>query len=281
MAGKTVLVTGATQGIGRETAAALVQMGARVGIVGRDRARTQAVADALRAEVPGATVDVFVADLSLAQATRRLAAEVKQRYAKLDVLVNNAGAVFSDRAVTAEGLERTFALNHLSYFLLTNELLGLLEASGDGRVVSVSSEAHRGGHVIFDDLQSEKSYSGFRVYSTSKLENILFTRELARRLAERGARVTANCLHPGVIASGFARNNKGLYGVMARLLAPLLTSPAKGARTSVHLASSPEVASASGQYFKDRRLKQPTREAQSDAVAKRLWEETEKIAARV
>jgi retinol dehydrogenase-12 len=277
MAGTTVLVTGATQGIGKETALGLLRLGARVGIAGRDPARTEAVARELREQVPGGVVDTFVADLSLARETRKLAAEVKRRYERLHVLLNNAGAIFGDRQVTAEGLERTFALNHLSYFILTGELLGLLRASGPSRIVNVASEAHRRGRVDFDDLQS-RNYSSFRVYSTSKLENILFTRELSRRLAESGSQVTANCLHPGVIASGFGRNNSGLFGLLARLAAPFLSTPLKGARTSIHVASSPAAARVSGKYFKDSRETAPSRAAQDDAAARRLWVETEKVA---
>lgn len=279
LAGKTALVTGATQGIGRETALALAGMGARVGIVGRDRVRTEAVADELRAAAQGSTIDVFVADLALAAATRRLASEVKQRYDKLHILVNNAGALFSTREATPEGLERTFALNHLSYFILTNELLDLLKASAPSRIVSVSSEAHRSGRVDLDDLQAQRSYSGIRAYGTSKLENILFTRELSRRLSAVNANVTANCLHPGVIASGFGRNNKGVIGALVKLAAPFLSTPAKGARTSIHLASSPAVEKDTGLYFKDRKVKTPSRAAQDDEVAKRLWEATETLAA--
>ncbi|GAC1539469.1 MAG: SDR family oxidoreductase [Myxococcales bacterium] len=279
LSGKTALITGATQGIGKETAFALARKGARVGIVGRDRLRTEAVADAIRAQADGALVDIFVADLSLLRATRRLAEEVKQRYPRLEVLVNNAGAVFGKREVTAEGLERTFALNHLSYFVLTQALLPLLEPSAPARVVSVASDAHRGGRLDFDDLQAQRAYSSIRAYSTSKLANILFTRELSRRLAERGARVTANCLHPGVIASGFGRNNGGVLGLLVRAAAPFLTTPEKGAQTSIHLAASPDVADVTGQYFKDRRVTRPSREAQDDGAARRLWDESERLVA--
>src|SRR6202022_1349648 len=214
MAGTTVLVTGATQGIGKETALGLLRLGARVGIAGRDPARTEAVARELREQVPGGVVDTFVADLSLARETRKLAAEVKRRYERLHVLLKNAAGIFGDRQVTAEGLERTFALNHLSYFILTGELLGLLRASGPSRIVNVASEAHRRGRVDFDDLQS-RNYSSFRVYSTSKLENILYTRELSRRLAGSGSQVPANCLPPGLIARGFGpRRGGGLRQVL-------------------------------------------------------------------
>jgi NAD(P)-dependent dehydrogenase (short-subunit alcohol dehydrogenase family) len=279
LSGKTALITGATQGIGRETAFALAHKGARVGIVGRDRVRTEAVAAAIRAQAVGAQVDVFVADLSLLQATRRLADEVKQRYPRLDVLVNNAGAVFGKREVTPEGIERTLALNHLSYFVLTRALLPLLESSAPARIVSVASNAHRGGHLDFDDLQAKRSYSGFRVYSSSKLANVLFTRELSRRLVERGVQVTANCLHPGVIASGFGRNNGGVLGLLIRAAAPFMTTPEKGARTTVYLASAPEVAGVTGQYFKNQRVTRPSRAAEDGGAARRLWDESEKLVA--
>lgn len=279
MAGRTALVTGATQGIGRETALGLLRMGARVGIVGRDAARTAAVAAGLRAQVPGGAVEPFVADLSRIRDTRALAAEVKRRFDRLHVLVNNAGAIFGRRELTAEGLERTFALNHLSFFVLTSELLELLRASAPSRIVNVSSDAHRAGRVDFADLNAERSYRAARAYSTSKLENILFTRELSRRLAAAGGGVTANCLHPGVIASGFGRNNGGPLGLLVKLAAPFLATPEKGARTSLHLASAPELASVSGKYFKDGREARPAPSALDDAAARRLWEESERLAA--
>jgi NAD(P)-dependent dehydrogenase (short-subunit alcohol dehydrogenase family) len=279
LSGKTVLITGATQGIGREAAFALAHKGARVGIVGRDNVRTEQVAAAIRAQEQGALVDVFVADLSLLQATRRLADEVKKRYPRLDVLVNNAGAVFGKREVTPEGLERTLALNHLSYFVLTRALLPLLESSAPARVVSVASDAHRGGRLDFADLQAKRSYSGFRVYSSSKLANILFTRELSRRLVERGVQVTANSLHPGVIASGFGRNNGGVLGLLVRAAAPFMITPEKGARTTVYLAASPEVAGITGKYFKNQRVTRPSRAAEDAAAARHLWEESEKLIA--
>lgn len=279
MAGRTALVTGATQGIGKETALGLLRMGARVGIVGRDAQRTAAVAAELRAQVPGGVVEPFVADLSRMRETRGLAAEVKRRFDRLHVLVNNAGAVFGTRETTVEGLERTFALNHLSYFVLTLELLDLLRASAPARIVSVSSDAHRAGRIDFDDLNAERRYRSVRAYSTSKLENILFTRELSHRLAASGGGVTANCLHPGVIASGFGRNNGGALGFLFKLSAPFLTTPRKGARTSLLLASAPELASVTGKYFKDGRETRPSAAALDDAAAARLWAESERIAA--
>ena len=275
MIGKTVLVTGATQGIGREAAKALAQLGARVGMVGRDAKRTEEAAAYVRAAAPGAQVDTFLADLSLMSEVRKLAEEVKSNYPALHVLLNNAGAIFTQRVVTKEGFEQTFALNHLNYFLLTNLLLDLLKKSAPARVVNVASDAHRAGKLNLGDLQSEQGYSAMRVYGTSKLENILFTRELARRL--EGSGVTANCLHPGVIASGFGHNNGGFFGLLVKLGAPFLSTPTSGARTSVHVASSEEGGQVSGKYFKDRKVKSPSRAAQDDEAAKKLWEASAKL----
>jgi NAD(P)-dependent dehydrogenase (short-subunit alcohol dehydrogenase family) len=273
--GRVVLVTGATLGIGRETALGLSRLGARVAIVGRDPGRTEGVAAAIRSEVPGAKVEAFVADLERTGEVRRLAAEVRSRLPALHVLVNNAGAIFVRREVTAEGLERTFALNHLSQFLLTRELLPLLERSAPARIVNVSSAAHRRGRIDFDDLQAEKGYGAMSAYGASKLMNILFTRELARRLAGKG--VTANCLHPGVINTGFAKNRPGVVRLLAKLAAPLLGSPEQGARTSIFLASDESVAGGTGLYFQSCREAAPTAAAQDDVAALRLWRESERL----
>ena len=277
MAGKTVLVTGATQGIGREAAKALAVQGARVGMVGRDAKRTEEAAAYVRAAAPAAQVDTFLADLSLMADVRRLAEEVKAKYPALHVLLNNAGAIFTDRKVTKENLEQTFALNLMSYFLLTNLLLELLKKSAPAQVVNVSSDAHKAGKFNLDDLQSEKSFSGITVYGTSKLENILFTRELARKL--EGSGVTANCLHPGVIASGFGHNNGGFFGLVMKLGSPFLSTPEKGARTSVYVSTSEEGAKVSGKYFKNSKQTTPSKAAQDDEAAAKLWAASEKIAA--
>jgi NAD(P)-dependent dehydrogenase (short-subunit alcohol dehydrogenase family) len=275
--GKNVLVTGATSGIGRETALGLLQRGARVGIVGRDRQRLAETKSLLEASVPGGRVDTFLADLSLRSEVRRLAGEVVQAFPELHVLVNNAGAIFSEHGETAEGLERTFALNHLSYFLLTDLLLPLLKKSAPARIVNVASDAHRAARLDLDDLQSRRSYSAFRVYGTSKLMNILFTRELSRRL--EGSGVTANCLHPGVIATGFGHNTSGLFNLFVRLGAPFLSTPAKGARTSIHLASADEVAEVSGEYFANCKVARTRAKARDDQAARRLWDESVKLVA--
>ncbi len=229
MTGKTVLVTGASGGIGLATAAGLAQLGARVGLVGRDAARSEAAAERLRAA--GGLVDVFVADMSSQREVRRLADEVLAAYPRLDVLVNNVGGNWATRHPTVDGLERTFAVNHLAPFLLTNLLLDRLRASAPARVATVSSGAHARGSIDFEDLQGERVYSGERAYNQSKLANVMFTYELARRL--QGSGVTANTLHPAVVRTNFGREDaKGWMRLMLPVIRPLLKSPEKGAATS-------------------------------------------------
>jgi NAD(P)-dependent dehydrogenase (short-subunit alcohol dehydrogenase family) len=219
-------------------------------------------------------VDLLLADLSVQAEIRRVAAEFKQRYSRLDVLVNNAGAVFTSRQESADGLELTFALNHLGYFLLTQELLPLLLASAPARIINVSSGAHYTGQINFDDLQLRQGYATFKAYSQSKLANVLFTNELARRLAGTG--VTVNSLHPGVVGTQFGRNNRGLSFILP-LLRPFLRSEAKGAETSITLATAPELATTTGEYFDDNQPKRASDLSYDEAVARRLWEESEKL----
>lgn len=244
---KTVVVTGANQGIGKAAAVALAAKGARVILVARNREKGERA----RAEVDAAGAggaELVVADLSSQAEVRRAAAEIKAKHDRLDVLVNNAGVFVPERHTTADGLEETFALNHLGYFLLTRELLDLLKESGPSRIVNVSSEAHRGARMHWDDLQFERTkYGGFKVYGQSKLANVLFTYELARRL--EGTKVTANCLHPGVIGSGFGQTYGGAMSVLVKIARPFMLTPEEGARTTVHLASSPDVEGVSGKYF--------------------------------
>src|SRR5579862_4738887 len=248
MAGKSVLVTGGTGGIGKATAIGLAALGARVGITGRDPARTQAAAAAIRATPGSPAVDAFAADLSVQAGVRRLAAQVLDTYPRLDVLVNNVGGFWAHRHVTADGLERTFALNHLASFLLTNLLLDRLTASAPARIVTVSSGAQARGRIDVDDLQGERNYSGQRAYSQSKLANVMFTYELARHLDGTG--VTATVLHPGVVRTGFASEDpSSLWKVLLPLIRPLLKSPEKGAATSIYLASSPQVEGVTARYF--------------------------------
>ena len=211
-----------------------------------------------------------MADLASLAQVRRLAADLASKLERIDVLVNNAGAIHTTRKVTVDGLEMTFAVNHLAPFLLTNLLLPRLAASAPARVVTVASDAHRVGPLDFGDLQAERGYAAMMVYGRSKLCNILFAAELARRLAGTG--VTSNSLHPGVVATGFGRNDAGWLSAGVKLLAPLFISPGKGARTSLHLATSPEVEGLTGRYFKDSRPARPSRAALDEVAAKRLWE---------
>jgi len=277
MHGKTCIITGATSGIGLATAEALAAKGARLALVGRDRGRGEAALARVRAASSGAGATMHYADLSRMSEVRRLGMDLLAAYPRIDVLVNNAGALFQRRDVTEDGLERTFALNHGAYFLLTQVLRDRLMASAPARVVSVASRAHeRASGLDFDDLNLERGYSGWKAYSRSKLANILFTRELARRL--EGTGVTANCLHPGFVASRFGDDNRGLFrwgiGLAKRLTA---ISETQGAETIVYLASDPAVAGTTGVYFAGARPATPSAVAQDDEVARRLWEISAKI----
>ena len=276
--GKICLITGATLGIGRATALGLARRGARLVIAGRDPGRTRETAEWLRRETGNSSVESLVADLSSQAEVRRLAHEFKRRYERLDVLINNAGGVFRERRVSVDGFEHTWALNHLAFFTLTLELLEVLKASAPARIVNVASDAHRGGHIDFDDLQSEKkAYRPMQVYCQSKLANVLFTYALARRL--EGAGVTVNALHPGVVASGFGHNDGGWVKWGLTLARPFLISPEKGAETSLYLATSPEVDGISGRYFSRSREKRSSAESYDSSVQKRLWEVSERQAA--
>jgi NAD(P)-dependent dehydrogenase (short-subunit alcohol dehydrogenase family) len=279
MKGKTVVATGATSGIGEAAILGLAGMGARIVFVARDQARAQATMRKLEAKAPGLGHRVHLADLSSMAETRKIGALIAQSESRIDVLVNNAGALFSDRRVTPEGLELTFALNHMAYFVLTEALRDKLVASAPARIVTTSSTAHQRASLDFDDLQSAKGYSGLKVYGRSKLANILFARELARRLAGTG--VTANCLHPGVVATRFGSSSGGFAGLVIPVLRPFFISPEKGADTIVYLASSPGVEKTSGEYFVKRKIARPSSAARDDAAAKALWEASEKLAGAV
>ncbi len=279
MQGKVVVVSGGTSGIGRVAAETLAQRGARIVLIARDKARAEETLAALRARGVAAHHSVHYADLMQMTETRRVGAQIAAAEPRIDVLINNAGAIFAHRRVTAEGLEATFALNHMSYFVLTEALRERLAASAPARIVNTASGAHRSGHLDLNDLQSARSYNPFRVYGTTKLCNILYTRELARRLA--GSGITANCLHPGFVATRFGDEAGGLYSWGVRIAKLFALTPEQGAQTIVHLASSPEVAGMSGGYFEKCRPKTPNAEAQDDGKARRLWEESERIGGRL
>ncbi len=278
MQSKTVVITGATSGIGEVAALRLASQGARIVMIARDRERAIATQARLKGANPAAEHRALYADLSSLSDMKRVAHEIADSESKIDVLVNNAGAVFLSRKVSPDGLEMTFATNHMAYFVLTNVLLDRLKATPGARIVSTASDAHRGGRIDFDDLQLEKSYGVARAYGTSKLMNILFTRELSRRLAGTG--VTANCLHPGFVGTRFGANNarSGIMKLVHRALMSFGISPEEGAKTIVYLASSPDVAGKSGGYYYKNKIAEPTAAAQSDADAKRLWEVSAKIA---
>lgn len=273
MRGKVALVTGATSGIGRVTAQELARMGAAVVIVSRKPEKVQRIVDEIRQVSGNSKVDGIVADLALLAQVRHAAEAFRRRYDRLDVLVNNVGIGASQPAITEEGIERLFALNHLSYFLLTHLLLDVVRASAPARIVNVSSDAHRGLRLNFDDLQSERDWgqSGLRAYGRSKLANVLFTRELAQRLAGTG--VTANAVHPGMVATDLWRNVGGMFGPVIGAVAPLfMRTPEEGARGVVCVATSPEVDGMSGLYFSDCRPVKPSKAARDDAAARRLWD---------
>ena len=271
MIGKILLITGGTGGIGRATAIGLAKSGARVGITGRDRGRAEQAADAIRRESNNGAVDVFVADLSSQSDVRRLARDVLAAYPRLDVLINNVGGFWAHRHETADGLEHTFALNHLAPFLLTNLLIDRLRACAPARIVTVSSGAQSMGRIDFDDLMGELTYSGQRAYNQSKLANVMFTYELARRLD--GSGVTANTLHPGVTRTAFgAEDGTRVMAPIIAALRPFMRSPKRGAETSVFLASSPAAAGITGHFFENRKAR-PSQKASYDSVTTaRLWE---------
>ena len=272
LTGKVCLVTGANSGIGKSTAHALGKLGATVVMVCRDRKRAEAVRDEIAAATGNQHVELMICDLSSKADIRRFAAEFIDAHERLDVLINNAGVVLRQRSLTADGIESTFAVNHLGYFLLTNLLLDLLKKSAPARVVNVSSAAHAYGKIDFDNLQGEKKYGGFSAYANSKLANVLFTYELARRLDGTG--VTANCLHPGGVATGLFRN---LPKPIEALIKLVTISPEKGADTSVYLASSPEVEGVTGRYFAKRRETRTSNESYNEEVARRLWEVSDEM----
>jgi NAD(P)-dependent dehydrogenase (short-subunit alcohol dehydrogenase family) len=270
MEGKTVVITGATSGIGEVAASRLAQEGARIVVIARDRGRGEQTLKHLEAVAPGRNHVVHYANLSRLAEMKRVAETIAASEPRIDVLINNAGALFATRQVTGDALEMTFATNHVAYFVVTHLLLERLKATPGARIVSTASDAHRRAKLSFDDLQSEKHYSGSGMYGRSKLMNILFTRELARRLAGTG--VTANCLHPGFVATRFGDESGGMIAFGMKVAKKFALTPEEGAKTIIYLASSPEVASVTGKYFHQCKEAIPTAEAQNDADARRLWD---------
>jgi NAD(P)-dependent dehydrogenase (short-subunit alcohol dehydrogenase family) len=276
MQGKVVVITGATSGIGEVAAQRLAGMGARIVLVARDRTRGEAALKRLRTGDASLPHSVHYGDLSRLSEMKRLAVEIAAAEPRIDVLINNAGALFAAHRTTEDNLEFTFATNHMAYFVLTHGLRERLLASSPARIVNTASDAHKGRVLDFEDLQSTKGYSAMNVYGRSKLCNILYTRELSRRLSGTG--VTVNCLHPGFVATRFGDGSGGLLSFGVRLAKTFAISPEKGAETIVYLASSPEVAGVSGEYFYECRPATPTTAARDDAAAQRLWIESAKLA---
>jgi NAD(P)-dependent dehydrogenase (short-subunit alcohol dehydrogenase family) len=271
MQGKTVVITGATSGIGEVAACSLAQQGARIVAIARDRSRGEGTLRRLETLAPGRNHVMHYANLSRLAEMKRVAEVIAASEPRIDVLVNNAGALFATRQVTGDALEMTFATNHIAYFVVTSLLLERLKATPGARIVSTSSDAHRRAKLDFSDLQSARHYSGSGMYGRSKLMNILFTRELARRL--EGSGVTANCFHPGFVATRFGADMGGLPALVLKLAkATVALTPEDGAKTLIYLAASADVAPITGGYFHDCKQVTPTAAAQSDAAARRLWE---------
>ena len=276
MSGKVVVITGGTSGIGAVAAVALARMGARIILVARDESRAEATLAKLRDSNPGVAHCAHFADLLRLDEMRRVAAEIADHEPRVDVLINNAGALFASRRLTEDGLERTFALNHMAYFVMAARLRERLSASAPARIINTASAAHQGATLDFDDLQSAKSFGARKAYGQSKLCNILFTRELARRL--HGTGVTTNCLHPGFVATRFGDQSGGLISPLIRLAKFFAISPADGAETMVYLASSPDVAEVTGQYFFRSVPITPSSWAQDDRSALLLWQRSAALA---
>lgn len=275
MGGKVVLITGGTSGIGKAAATALAGMGATVVITGRNEERGKRALQEIREESGNDGVELILADLTVQDEVRRLAEELRERHNQLEVLVNNAGLVLSERTETPDGIETQLAINHLAPFLLTNLLLDLLKESAPSRIVTVSSDAHRWAKIDLDDLQSRKRYRGMQVYGKTKLANIMFTYELAERL--EGTGVTANCMHPGGVNTNFGNNQGGPMNLLFRLFKPFMRSPEQGADTLIYLASSPEVEGMTGKYLADRKVKAASDVAYDETTRKRLWEASEEL----
>lgn len=270
MDGKVCIITGGTGGIGRITAETLARQGADVTVIGRDSQKTLRVVQEIRQQTGNPRIEALIGDLSVQADVRRMASEFHQQHDRLHVLLNNAGAVFINRQVSQDGIEMTFALNHLAYFLFTNLLLDLLIASAPARVINVSSVAHVGAKLNLDDLQNQKHYQSWSVYGQSKLANLYFTYELARRL--QGTGVTVNALHPGFVATNFGRSNGGIFNPLFRLFQVAAISPEEGAQTSIFLATDPSVAQMSGKYFTKSKAVRSSPVSYDNDIARKLWQ---------
>jgi NAD(P)-dependent dehydrogenase (short-subunit alcohol dehydrogenase family) len=270
-----VIVTGANSGIGKVTALELARKGANVVMVCRSRSKGEAARDEIIAQSGNPQVELILADFASLQSVRGAAEAFLKSHDRLHVLVNNAGLYLGERLLSQDGYEMTFAVNHLAPFLLTNLLLDTLRASAPARVVNVSSGAHMAGHISFDDLDAKRGFSGFRAYGASKLANVLFSNELARRL--EGSGVTSNSLHPGAVATNFGSGTSGLFSFVFRLARPFFISPERGAETSIYLASSPDVAGVSGKYYDNKRPQTSSPEANRADVQRQLWEVSAKL----
>lgn len=288
LTGKTVLITGVTQGIGRVAAKQIAQLGPTLVLVARDAQRGAALVDELKSSTGNQNIELLVGDLAVQADIRRVAAEFLARHKRLHVLLNNAGAVFTSRQLSKDGHEMTFALNHLGYFLLTQLLLPVIKEtataddndSQEARIINVASNAHHGVSLDFDNLMHDRDYGGFVVYKRSKLANLYFTFELARRLQIEGASgVTVNCLHPGFVASGFGHNNGTVISLLMKVAQVFAISVEDGARTMVYLARSPEVTGVTGKYFDKERVSRSSRYSLDEAAAKRLWQVSESLVA--
>jgi NAD(P)-dependent dehydrogenase (short-subunit alcohol dehydrogenase family) len=272
---KVCMVTGATAGIGAVASQEIARTGATVVVVGRNPDKCAATVAQIKQQTGNPRVDFLLADLSVQQSIHELAAAFKTRYARLDVLLNNAGAVYFRRQESADGIELTFALNHLNYFLLTHLLIDMLKAAASARIVNVASGAHQGNKLDFDDLEARQRYQAFSVYGRSKLANILFTYELARRLANTN--ITANALHPGFVATSFGKNNGWLGRILMNIVHRFAIGPAEGARTPIYLATAPAVAGVTGKYWEKEKAVASSPESYDKAAAQRLWHISEQL----
>jgi NAD(P)-dependent dehydrogenase (short-subunit alcohol dehydrogenase family) len=276
MNGKVCLVTGATDGIGKVSARVLAELGAKVIIVGRNPEKSAIVLAELRSISGNENIDLLMADLAVMQEVRDLAEQVISRYDRIDVLLNNAGGYFTKHEITSDGLEMTFALNHMSYFLLTNKLMELLKYSAPARIVNVSSDAHYGVDIEFENLNGEQEYKAWKAYQKSKLANVLFTYELLKKVP---GNITVNCLHPGFVATNFGHNNGGFFGPVLKIAQRISAiDPEEGAKTSIFLCSAPEIKGASGKYFYKCQPKTSSQESRNMDTGKRLWQISSDIA---